>query len=167
MCKTHENRICETKSCINLGRNVGKNKDGTIKRANICEMHFGIKHQVNGWQYKVFRKDFCENTDGRLGFICTTTITDVIPKECQLDADHIDGNPANNQIENLRYTSFAGNSQNSHHHKMTQEKKDLAIKMQAIGASMSEITRALNVQYGSVKYFFKSLVDCPHFERNV
>jgi hypothetical protein len=84
-----------------------------------------------------------------------------------LVVDHIDRNKKNNQIENLRYTSFAGNSQNSHHHKMTQEKKDLAIKMQAIGASMSEITRALNVQYGSVKYFFKSLVDCPHFERNV
>jgi len=102
MCKTHENRICETENCTNLGRNVGKNKDGTIKRANICEMHFGIKHQVNGWQYKVFRKDYCENNDGRLGFICTTTITNLIPKECQLDADHIDGNPSNNIAKNIQ-----------------------------------------------------------------
>lgn len=102
MCKTHENRICETKDCTNLGRNVGKNKDGTIKRANICEMHYGIKHQVNGWQYKVYRKDHCENVDGRLGFICTTTITNLIPKEFQLDADHIDGNPSNNTEENIQ-----------------------------------------------------------------
>jgi 5-methylcytosine-specific restriction endonuclease McrA len=100
--KTHENRICETKGCTNLGRNNGKNKDGTIKRANICEMHFGIKYQKNGWQYKVFRKNYCENIDGRLGFTCTTTITDLVPIECQLHADHIDGDPSNNVEENIQ-----------------------------------------------------------------
>ena len=84
-----------------------------------------------------------------------------------LVVDHIDRNKKNNQIENLRYISFAGNFQNSQQHKMTQEKKDLAIKMQATGASMSEIARKLNVQSGSAKYFLKTLVDCPHFERNV
>ena len=84
-----------------------------------------------------------------------------------LVVDHIDRNNTNNKIENLRYVSYAGNVQNADRHKMTQEKKDLAIKMQAIGVSISAIARALNVKYGSVKYFFKSLVDCPHFERNV
>lgn len=102
MCKTHDKRICETEGCTNLGRNVGKNKDGSIRRANICEMHFGIKYQKNGWQYKVFRKKYCENTDGRLGFKCTTTITDLLPTEFQLDADHIDGNPSNNVEENIQ-----------------------------------------------------------------
>ena len=97
MCKTHENRMCETEDCTNLGRNVGRNKDGSIKRANICEMHFGIKYQKNGWPYKVFRKNYCENIDGRLGFVCTTTITDLVPIECQLDADHINGDPTSHE----------------------------------------------------------------------
>jgi hypothetical protein len=43
----------------------------------------------------------------------------------------------------------------------------MAVKMRGIGASTAAIARALNVHYGSVKHFFKSLVDCPHFERNV
>lgn len=84
-----------------------------------------------------------------------------------LVVDHIDRNKKNNQIKNLRYISFAGNSQNSQQHKMTEEKKDMAIKMREIGISTAAVARALNVHYGSVKYFFKSLVDCPHFERNV
>lgn len=81
--------------------------------------------------------------------------------------DHVDRNKVNNSIKNLRYVSYAMNVRNADRHKMTDEKKDMAIKMKAIGASVSAISRALNVQYGSVKYFFKSLVDCPHFERNV
>tara|TARA_R110000822_G_scaffold10058_4_gene38387 strand:+ start:111 stop:650 length:540 start_codon:yes stop_codon:yes gene_type:complete len=81
--------------------------------------------------------------------------------------DHIDRNNTNNKIENLRYASCVDNVKNSARHKMTQDKKDLAIKMKKIGMSVAAISRALNVQYGSVAYFFKSLVDCPHFERNV
>lgn len=81
--------------------------------------------------------------------------------------DHIDRNKTNNMVENLRYASHATNVRNVNRHKMTDEKKDMAMKMKEIGASTAAIARALNVQYGSVKYFFKSLVDCPHFERNV
>jgi hypothetical protein len=48
--------------------------------------------------YRFARKDYCENLDGRLGYVCTTTI--VI--NAQLEVDHIDGNPSNNKIENLQ-----------------------------------------------------------------
>jgi hypothetical protein len=48
--------------------------------------------------YRFARKDYCENLDGRLGYVCTTTI--VI--NAQLEVDHIDGNPSNNEIENLQ-----------------------------------------------------------------
>ena len=88
-------------------------------------------------------------------------------RPADLVVDHIDRDNTNNKIENLRYVSYAENVRNADRHKMTQDKKDLAIKMQAIGVSVAAISRALNVQHGSVTYFFRSLVDCPHFERNV
>ena len=48
--------------------------------------------------YRKYRKDYCENVDGRLGYKCTTTI--VIA--AQLEVDHIDGNPSNNNPGNLQ-----------------------------------------------------------------
>jgi 5-methylcytosine-specific restriction endonuclease McrA len=48
--------------------------------------------------YRKYRKDFCENVDGRLGFVCTTTIV----WEGQLDVDHKDENPKNNKQSNLQ-----------------------------------------------------------------
>ena len=41
----------------------------------LVAKHHSIKHGIGGWEYKVFRKEYCENIDGRLGFTCTTTIT--------------------------------------------------------------------------------------------
>jgi hypothetical protein len=84
-----------------------------------------------------------------------------------LVVDHIDRNRVNSQISNLRYVSPAVNCRNSDRQKMTAEKKEMAVKMKNIGASTAAIARSLNVEYGSVTYYFKSLVDCPHFERNV
>ena len=78
-----------------------------------------------------------------------------------LQIDHIDRDKTNNKVENLRHATQKTNVQNSGRHKMTEEKKDMAIKMQEIGASTASIARALNVHYGSVKYFFKSLVFSP------
>jgi len=94
-CKTHDKRICETEGCTKLGKNVGKNKDGTVRRERLCSKHRGIKNGHGGWDYKIYRKDYCENIDGRLGFICTTTIID---PELQLDADHINGDPTSHRI---------------------------------------------------------------------
>ena len=83
-----------------------------------------------------------------------------------LVVDHIDRDKSNNNVSNLRYVSAAENIRNSVRHKMTPDKKEMAVKMHKIGMSIAAISRALNVQYGSVKFFFKSLVDVPHFERN-
>ena len=74
-------------------------KDGTTVRRARCTQHHGIMYGINGWQYKKYRKDFCENIDSRLGYKCTTTIVD---PEWQLDADHIDGDPSNNVPENIQ-----------------------------------------------------------------
>ena len=48
--------------------------------------------------YLRYRKDYCENEDGRLGFKCTTTIH----WQGMLDVDHIDGNHLNNDTKNLQ-----------------------------------------------------------------
>lgn len=48
--------------------------------------------------YRKHRKNYCENEDGRLGFVCTTTIV----WDGQLDVDHKDGDPRNNEEENLQ-----------------------------------------------------------------
>ena len=65
----------------------------------VCGKHHFIKYGLGGWDYRIHRKDFCENEDGRLGFKCTTTIID---PEWQLDTDHINGNPSDNRKENLQ-----------------------------------------------------------------
>ena len=48
--------------------------------------------------YRKYRKTYCENVDGRLGFVCDTTIRIL----AQLQVDHIDGNPHNNDESNLQ-----------------------------------------------------------------
>lgn len=61
--------------------------------------------------YLRFRKTYCENQDGRLGFVCNT----VLPTQAMIDAagldwtpiqflevDHINGNHTNNDPKNLQ-----------------------------------------------------------------
>lgn len=97
----HANRICEVEGCDRIGKHLGKDPtvSGGIRRGPMCSMHSDQRWGLNGWDYKIHRKEYCENIDGRLGFICTSTIIDVY---WQLDTDHIDGNPSNNDPENLQ-----------------------------------------------------------------
>ena len=48
--------------------------------------------------YRKYRKTYCENKDSRLGYECTATIH----WDGMLDVDHIDGDPSNNDPENLQ-----------------------------------------------------------------
>jgi hypothetical protein len=50
-------------------------------------------------KYRWAMKDYCENVDGRLGFVCTTTI---FPDKGMLHVDHIDGTPINNNPLNYQ-----------------------------------------------------------------
>jgi len=82
-------RTCKVEGCNKLGQHTGNyRKDGSVVRRSLCSEHHGTKLGIHGWDYKQYRKDYCENVDGRLGFTCTTTI--IIP-EWMLDTDHING----------------------------------------------------------------------------
>ena len=93
-------RQCSVEGCNKLGQHMGRyRKDGSPKRRATCAKHHSINYGLNGWEYKQHRKTYCENTDSRLGFTCTSTIVDA---EWQLDADHINGNPSDNRPENIQ-----------------------------------------------------------------
>lgn len=54
------------------------------------------QHQFH--PYLKYRKTYCENQDGRLGFVCTTNIF----WQGMLQVDHIDGDHTNNNLGNLQ-----------------------------------------------------------------
>lgn len=65
----------------------------SAKRAGFDSItdYLNSKHK-----YRANRLDYCENTDGRLGFVCTTTITD----KCMLEVDHINNVHKDNRSAN-------------------------------------------------------------------
>tara|TARA_Y100001973_G_scaffold96611_1_gene151574 strand:- start:1364 stop:1801 length:438 start_codon:yes stop_codon:yes gene_type:complete len=92
---------CITPGCTRPGQHTGSYsvKTGLPRFRKTCTKCHSLNYGLNGWDYKQYRKDYCENIDGRLGHVCTTTI---INPEWELDADHIDGNHANNAPENIQ-----------------------------------------------------------------
>lgn len=115
---------CWEEGCNNPAHHTGKYRvDGTPMFRKGCQEHHGNaianKHGLKSLQqvvaknagfetvtqytnskhpYLRHRKTYCENIDGRLGFVCTTTIL----LAAQLEVDHIDGNHLNNDLENLQ-----------------------------------------------------------------
>ena len=53
-------------------------------------------HRVD--RYQRYKKDYCENIDSRLGFMCDAL--PILPE--MLEVDHIDGNSKNNKRDNLQ-----------------------------------------------------------------
>ena len=99
--------ICEVYGCENLADVI---KDDKFRKSRwVREYQGGIwgwickecqkKHCRAAHPSRKYRKDYCENVDGRLGHVCTTTIVDA---DCQIDVDHIDGNPHNNVEDNFQ-----------------------------------------------------------------
>ena len=72
-------RMCSVSDCDRKGQHLGTYyktgvRRGQPRRRDKCGKHHFIQYKINDWEYKVYRKDYCENIDGRLGFKCTTTI---------------------------------------------------------------------------------------------
>lgn len=91
------------KTCVKCKYKKLKEKHGVDNVKKITSRRNGFGDDVTAYQnskheYRQFRKTYCENVDSRLGFRCTTTILIT----AQLEVDHIDGNPSNNNIDNLQ-----------------------------------------------------------------
>ena len=66
----------------------------TAERMNLSVTEYRNRYHP----YRQHRKSFCENTDARLGFKCTTTVA----WDGMLDVDHINGDPQDNDLSNLQ-----------------------------------------------------------------
>ena len=120
--KPEDRPRCSVKGCCNPRQIINVTKTGRPTYRKICVQHKdeGIckKHGVNsidevtaknkGMTVKEYRHsihpylsnrlDYCENVDGRLGYVCKAHI----PWEGILQVDHIDGNPHNHDPANLQ-----------------------------------------------------------------
>ncbi len=84
---------CAVMKCKKRVEVFGTDKKGKLKYTTYCKDHACM---INA--YLIYRKDYCENIDGRLGFICSTNVI----WEGMLDTDHMDGDPFNNDPANLQ-----------------------------------------------------------------
>jgi hypothetical protein len=100
--------IMETNPCGMHGCDNPRDNAGNGSYHTLCSRHHKEKYKMKGWDYRQYRTEvpYCENIDGRLGFICSA----IIVNECQLTVDHIDGNntnhPPHGPIENLQTLCF-------------------------------------------------------------
>ena len=109
--------LCSVEGCENHRATAGTQPNGNTIYRRVCrEHHYKIRDvqkeelainegYANATErrnalhpYRWALKTYCENVDSRLGFRCTTTIM----LSSQLEVDHIDGNPSNNDGENLQ-----------------------------------------------------------------
>lgn len=91
----YEDRPCCTlEGCNNQAALVQDYYNGWANYRLLCSTHH--KHT---WHPSLkYRENYCENQDGRLGFACTTTVF----WKGMLDVDHINGDPSDDQKENLQ-----------------------------------------------------------------
>lgn len=116
--------ICETKGCKRECQFIGSyrkdgsaifrklcatchnkkvaNKRGLKSMTHVLAENAGFKSvsdYTNSFHpYRKYRKEYCENRDGRLGFRCRVKIR----HPAQLQVDHINGKPNDNRPKNLQ-----------------------------------------------------------------
>lgn len=93
---------CVVEGCNKPGHHTGQRRaDGSVIYRAQCLKHHSIRYGIGDWEYKKYRKTYCENNDGRLGFVCTATILPDYSAD-MLDADHVNNNHNDNRKVNLQ-----------------------------------------------------------------
>jgi len=93
-------------TCCNIGCNrpchAASKVGGRIKYRPYCvrchEANMGKKTYVEG--VTPIKKNYCENEDGRLGFVCYSGGKSM--PSCMLDLDHISGHKEDNSPKNIQ-----------------------------------------------------------------
>ena len=104
---------CCIKNCRKKVTLLGTDHNGNLKFSQYCEKHGGTPYHLQ------WRKPYCENVDGRLGFECTTYIhydpplpnsikwlVDYGFPQPMLEVDHIDGNPYNEPVDGSNFQTL-------------------------------------------------------------
>jgi len=101
---------CRIAGCKNVCGTSMKHPDGKYSFRSVCMYHKLLSEAIRAGfrtvaeyrkthhRYLKYRKNYCENIDGRLGYVCENKVTAVY----QLDVDHINANHADNRPENLQ-----------------------------------------------------------------
>lgn len=89
----YKRKKCSVEGCNNLAT-LDYTKNGVKYYKKLCGTHNKNKYHCS----LKYRKEYCENIDGRLGFKCKN----VIIWSGMLDVDHINGNPSDNRKDNLQ-----------------------------------------------------------------
>ena len=87
-CSKHHNQHIAEKNGVKSSKHLTAERQGMTITEYSNQYH----------PYLRYRKDYCENVDGRLRFTCTTNIF----WQGMLQVDHIDGNHTNNDSNNLQ-----------------------------------------------------------------
>ena len=109
--KCHTDSIAKKRGLKSIIHVLAKNKGVPVsKYVKTIQTATAKRHGYDNYSeylnsihpYKRYRKTYCENAVGKLagwlGFTCTTNI---VAPHLQLDTDHLDGNPFNNDPDNL------------------------------------------------------------------
>ena len=103
----HLDYLAKKNGLETAGQLVKMISKGTATRNGFSSI---VEYKNSIHPYRKHRKDYCENRDGRLGYICTYTpppqelIEEVIESGfySNIQVDHKDGDPSNNDPENLQ-----------------------------------------------------------------
>jgi hypothetical protein len=89
-------KVCSYHHSAAIAKKHGVQSAGHLSAERL---NLSISEYRNRWHpSRKYRKNICENQDGRLGFKCTSTIL----WHGMLDVDHINGDPSDNSPTNLQ-----------------------------------------------------------------
>ena len=101
-----DNTIDIRPTCCNIGCNKGCGNSGSLKGRIIWRPYCGHCHNAGRGKHPYakgvipIKKNYCENSDGRFGFVCYSQ--GIVIPSYMLDLDHINGDHHDNDPSNFQ-----------------------------------------------------------------